>query len=232
MKTLKCTRFSLLAVSILSLSFALFSNAPMSLAEDGDTYGDIEFKDLEEQKKVPYRVLQKNVLEYFSSLESSLSSGSTNESATLRSLKKNELDYLAALYLHCSLRRGSCPVILDAVLESDIFNSAVASKNSCPNMTGFWKAWIAADMERRLDHGLKVGLIGKATSFKKSGRPAYIKCQKTVAGMIENSGSPSALISSRYASNSRVLKNLKTFNQYLTKVEESVPNLFLLTNTR
>ena len=220
-----------LLMTLFAVSF-LSPPVPSVSADEKETYGDIDFQDLEEQKRVPYKTLQRNVIEYFSKLESSIVTSNQEDTAALRTLKKNELDFLAALYLHCSLQKGACPVILDAVLESDVFNSATANESACPNMTGFWKAWVAADMERRLDHGLKVGNIGKATSFKKKERPAYIKCKKTISEVVEKAGTGSAVLGSRYSSAGKPLKNLKAFNRYLTLVEQKIPNIFFATNTR
>src|SRR5690606_18171140 len=99
-----------------------------------------------------------------------------------------------------------------------LINSKLQGNVSCPNMTRFWKSWVKADMERRLEYGLKIGQLNKANEFKKMVRPRFIKCEETIENILKDSGSPSEFFGKRYGENSEhteAIKNMAIFLQGL-----------------
>ena len=101
-----------------------------------------------DKKKNPYTVNQDSLIEYLDALPTKLAE-LKNTGEALRSLEDGEVSHLAYVYLYCSIKRGICKEVIDAVLEIDIANAALEGAASCPTMKRFWKVWIENDMEKR-----------------------------------------------------------------------------------
>ena len=157
-----------------------------------DLIGEIEIEE-GKQERSPYKIAQDAVIDNIKQIVTAIKEGGGFSRPA--PLEKVSHQYLASVYLYCTLQRGACPVILDALLESEIVNSALSSQVSCPNMRGLWKAYIGADMERRVEYSLKVGYIAKAEEFKKKKRGRYIKCKKTIAELLNGAGFTSSSFS-------------------------------------
>ena len=206
------------------LSLQLFSPSPVFA--DRSLIGEIEIEE-EEKKVAPYGQAQKAAISYFEKFARSIKAGSPIQSPNLG---KTEIQYLASSYLYCVLKRGSCPFLLDALFETELVNSSEAGKASCPIMLQFWKEWISADMERRVEHNLKVGYLSKFNEFKKYKRPKYIKCKKSI-GEIITSGEVD--YSKRYAKGTGERKSVFETAVFLRKeIKEKVPNIFSKMRTK
>lgn len=97
----------------------------------------------------------------------------------------NLLQYLSIMYLNCIIEKGTCPELLDSILEFDVINSKIDNKVSCPNMLLFWKAWLDNDMEKRHQHHSKITQVQKIDEFNRTKRKNYTKCKDTITALIE-----------------------------------------------
>jgi hypothetical protein len=231
--------YKLRYVSLLLLTSSLLSTA--SVAERPATSGIIDLdaeistgggdKSLtgqldvnvnqEIKKKVdPYQLAQDNSIAYFKNFESALSSNG----ATQPALSSAELLHLNGLYLFCSLQSGTCPEVLDAILEIDIFNSGKSGKADCPVMKSFWKSWISNGLEKRHQHKVKIGQMEATTDFKKNVLPKYLRCTTTV--QTELSTTP---ITKRYGSGSLAKTAVSNTRQKLEQLKAQVPDVFAAT---
>lgn len=91
------------------------------------------------------------------------------------------INYLASFYFFCAVRGGGCPFILDTILESDVVRSKEEKSVSCPTMSRFWKAWLAADYDERAKYSLSPAVAEKFDDFNATQRPRYVRCKETVA---------------------------------------------------
>jgi hypothetical protein len=173
------------------------------------------------KKKVdPYQVAQDNSISYFKNFEKALSAGGGAQPA----IGSAELLHLNGLYLYCTLQNGTCPEVLDAILEIDIFNSSKSGAKDCPIMKSFWKSWIANNLEKRHQHGVKIGQMDITTDFKRNVLPKYLRCSATVQD--ELSKNPA---SKRYGSGSLAKGAVTSTVQKLEHLKQTVPDVFAAT---
>ncbi|NLF25109.1 MAG: hypothetical protein GX589_05555, partial [Deltaproteobacteria bacterium] len=95
---------------------------------------------------------QENLLDYFNTFAQQLDRLADGQLSNVPKLDENSVLYLNAVYLFCSLRKGACPWILEALLETDIVNSRLNKSPDCPQMRSFWKLWGKNDLQRRHDY--------------------------------------------------------------------------------
>lgn len=189
--------------------------------------GDLNIEE-DEQQVDPYSVVQSGVLAYFkhlNKLAASLESGAAPEQ--LKDLGDDALRYLTAAYLHCSIKQGTCPALLEALLEIEVINSRIRNTAACPNLERFWRIWLKNDMERRHDYSVKLGYLQATTEFRQKVRPRFVKCQPTVAGEISSSlSSLQDYFRVRYASGSLARRSLEQNLLLLEGIAQQVPNIF------
>lgn len=170
---------------------------------------------------------QERTIAYFKELETTISQAAHGIApAPLPALPDNSLLYLNAVYLYCTINSGTCPAVLDALLEVDTINARLNSKAECPNLKQFWKLWIKGQMEERQNFQVKTAYLETTTTFKKTQRTRYIKCEDTVAASITGDESPSAYFTHRYQQNSAPRKTATSLIQLLTEVKSEVPDIF------
>jgi hypothetical protein len=188
---------------------AILFNAPFSVADE------------------PYKEIQDSTIATISKLNKEIASRSV--SATKISFNERELYYLNGVYLYCTLKNGTCPYILETILETDILNSQIDGKASCPHTLRFWQEWIDNSFEDRVNYNLGTGFLTKYQDFKKNIRPRYLRCSATVEREIKNNTPSNDYISARYAPSSEVAHNVKRTLAYLTAIREEVPEVFIAT---
>ena len=112
----------------------------------------------------------------------------------------DHLLYLNALYLFCSVNRGTCPEILDSILETDIIRSAVEGNAQCITLKKFWKSWLDNDMQRRHQYQVRTGYLRETEAFKKNELPRYLRCSETVKKELSTLGeqTPEEFLKERY----------------------------------
>ena len=136
----------------------------------GDVSGSIEFE-ADAERKNPFPALQDKII-------SSIKSGS------LGTLAQSELVYLNSAYLYCTVNKGTCPEILDALLVADLANSKAQNKASCPLLENFWKQWIENQFEERQRYLGKISFFSQTNEFNAKKRNNYIKCRETIAQIL------------------------------------------------
>ena len=146
---------------------------------------------------------------------------------TIAAPDESVLSYLNVAYLYCSITQGTCPQILDNVLEADVMNSKAAGSVSCPIMTNFWKLYIKSDMEQRHSHYVRTGYLSTTEDFKKRVRPAYIKCKETISQIL---AAPD--FSQRYKAGSQIQTSIQKSVRITEELKEKVPNLFTALGAR
>ncbi|RMG41129.1 MAG: hypothetical protein D6719_09180 [Candidatus Dadabacteria bacterium] len=134
----------------------------------------------EAKKRDPYLVAQDNAIRFLNRLEKFIAEPANPINPQTLVLDDQTLQYLGAVYLFCSVRKGACPSILDALLESDIIYSAAKNDVSCPNLKRFWKLWVKNDMEKRHKYMVKTGFLKQTADFNANKRPTYIRCEATI----------------------------------------------------
>lgn len=176
------------------LSLALFT-ASSALAEP-PTSGDIPLDIGEERVKPPHERAQEEAMAEYQKLVNNVKAGK-GEAVTL---SERALLHLNAVYLLCSVNQGTCPTVLDGILESDILTSKVTGRVDCPNMKRFWQLWIKNDMEKHHQFMAKTAFVNEAADFQRRERPRYIRCSATVKEALdsEKAGTVESFIRARY----------------------------------
>ncbi len=174
-----------------------------------------------------YTVAQDGAIEKFAAFAQGIENGNLAE--TKITLSGQELYYLNGIYLYCTLKNGACPLVLDAILETDIFNSQLEGKAACPQMLLFWKEWIDNGLEQRVDYGLGTGFVTKYFEFRSTVRPRYLKCSGSVSNALTAGVPLKDFVSKRYATGSEPRKTILKTVAYLKALKEQVPDAFIAT---
>jgi hypothetical protein len=209
---IECTQVALTAFGIVSFVGLTTSEAqkpPPALV------GSIDFEDSTASKD-PYGVSQDKAVATFEELQSLAQSKGNYKTINLST---GTLGYLAGVYLFCSVSKGTCPVVLDALLEVDYLNSLHKGAPDCSVLKGFWKQWIANDMEKRHDYLVNTGYIATTQSFRRDQRPRYIRCEETVASLLKAHPNTSKRYDSQATTFAELVRLLKS-------VKEHIPNIF------
>lgn len=171
--------------------------------------------------------IQDKTIAYFQDLQRRISdAASGTPPQALSPLSENSLTYLNLAYLHCTINAGTCPAILDALLEVDVINSRLASKAACPNLKQFWKLWIKGQMEERQSFLVKTAFLATTENFKKTQRSQYIKCDATVAEKILGESSNTDFFKRRYAAEATERTSAETVVKILKEIKAEVPDIF------
>lgn len=203
----------------------LFSAGHVAAENRSDVQGGEIVMEQDHKLSGTYEMQQLKGLEFLKAVQLTAASGAAN---SLPAPDDSILSYLNVAYLYCSITEGTCPAIIDAVLEADIINSRRAGAvASCPIMTNFWKIYIKSDMEQRHNHLVKTGFLTVTDDFKKKRRPAYIKCKDTVAQIIS---SPDW--AQRYKSGSQTMTSITKAVRIVEELQAKVPNLFTALGAR
>jgi len=194
--------------------------------------GDIILEGPEKKVSV-YEMTQDNAIEAIQYLQQqSRAALSGAGPGSIPNLTPDVQDYLTGVYLYCSVQRGTCPFVLQAILEIDIINARLSGQNTCPNMQGFWRRWLENDMENRHRHSVRTGHMHATHNFNQTVRPRYVKCQETVAQEISgNPGSSSDFFRHRYRENSESARDIATTVALLEQIRANIPNVFRATGS-
>ena len=192
--------------------------------------GSIDVDLTEEKKEIidPYQLAQDGSIDYFTKLVEATSTLPEGNKTPIESPKEGELLHLNGLYLYCVIQNGTCPEILDAILEIDVINSKLSGKPSCPILKSFWKSWIRNKMEKRHKHHVKIGLMKKTLKFKRNDLPRYLKCTSTVREELAegNTSSTAAYFKARYSDDELYKDAIVQTLQKLEAMKGSIANVF------
>lgn len=216
-------------VLIVCFCTALTQIAPLSFADDvnrPNLVGDLDISEGKEQKSV-YQVSEDEVIDLFTKLKAEIDSvGDGGSLQNLDALSRNASLHLTAVYLHCTVNRGTCKFMLDALLEVDLINSKVAENVSCPNMLQFWRLWLKSDMEERAKYLVKTTYLKKTADFNAKVRPSYVRCKSTIEKILRGA-KVSSLFGARYKSDVSISDAVDETLEYLRLVHSKYKNIFI-----
>jgi len=172
-----------------------------------------------------YESQQDKSIEFLKKIQSIAAAGG---SGSVAMPEESILSYLNVAYLYCSVTQGTCPQILDSVLEADVINArSKGAAAGCPIMTSFWKLYIRNDMEQRHNHFVKTGFLSLTDDFKRKERPTYIKCKDTITSILADPEK-----ATRYKNNSATVTSLHKAVRMAEELKVKVPNLFISLGAR
>lgn len=177
-------------------------------------------------KKDPYLVVQDAAIVFFAKLEQDIKSLRTGGSASVGVVSDQILNFLTGVYLYCIVNSGSCPYILDAILETDIINARLGKNNACPNMMKFWTQWVRNNMDTRHKYLMKTAHFNVTNDFNKNQRPAFILCEDTVKKAISDSAPNTDYFKRRYTDGSEPERAPTKLRLLLEKLKEEGIDVF------
>ena len=183
--------------------FLAFQNAKAqtpAASKDKNTVisGGFELETASKQKD-PTTVNMEATIAFLENLKNKVTALEAGNISKVDNATEGTLTYLSAAYVLCSVDKGACPMYLDSILEADVINSRISKKVDCPNMRGFWKSYLANDMENRHQHLSKVGFLSITSEFNAKERPKYLRCKETVKLAVEGTTSDADFFRSRYS---------------------------------
>jgi len=213
------TRLCLPLLSLLLL-------APLPGTAQPELAGELNLEDVAGEPKNPYAQNQGEAIRFMESLNSLADTlATTGSGGTAGAIDENTMIHLTNVFLYCSLKRGTCPMVLEAILESDVINSLDAKKGACPNMARFWKVWVRGDMEKRQKYLMPTAYMGGANEFSTRERPRFIRCRETVDGILADAGDPVQFRKERYAKGAPAREAIRKTAQLLNEIKLKVPNV-------
>lgn len=212
---------------LLSASCLLLPTGAAAQSSDRSAQsGDIVLEDTATRKRNPYQAGQDGAIEFMNGLSTAAVELSAGRAAAPASPSDGALDHLASVYLFCTIRAGTCPWILDAVLEADIMSAKTSNTAGCPTMERFWKAWMRNDMEKRQKFLVRTSNLTVTSEFTQHERPRYIKCRDTVAETLRDSPAVRDFFSKRYAASDGPQTKIARTTKLLTDLKAKVPNIY------
>lgn len=213
----------LLIIALLELT----GSSNISATPNPDRQSGEIIQEQEANQQDSYSATQDQVIRYFQELATTMRSAASGAAPTpIPLLNENALTYLNSVYLYCSVNNGTCPTMLDALLEVEIINARLSNKAECPNLKQFWRLWIKNQMEERHNFAVKTAFLNPTNEFKRSKRPRYIKCESTVASEVAGQGATPEYFKQRYASGSNQIVSVEQTLQMLEQIRRDVPDIF------
>lgn len=196
------------------------------IAEPNQQSGEIVLE-AEEKGNSP-EMIQAQGIEYIQGIFNEIKSGKLPSPTTLDSKK---LNYLASVYLYCTLTNGTCPLPLEALLELDLLHAHSNKNSQCPILTQFWTYWLKNNYEKLVEYNLKTGHMSAASRFKKDVRPRYVRCQETVSDILGQTATAPGGFSARFAEGGTGQKTLSNFLDFLKLIKQNNINVFATTTS-
>jgi len=190
--------------------------------------------DLAEQKKKkvdPYVSAQDNTIAFYQKLLKHAESLAKGGKEKVSFLASPEVLHLNGLYLYCSIQNGTCPEILDSILEIDVINSKLSGKVSCSSLLTFWRSWKNNKLEKRHKHHVKIGFMKQTSNFKREILPRYYRCSRTVSDELAKGESLSTqeFFAQRYSDDELYKEAIEQTLEKLVAMKKSIPNVFVET---
>lgn len=186
--------------------------APVAVAEQPSTEGTIEYEEAPSELS-PYEAGQEAAITLFQSLLTDTLSGKSIP----HKLNSEATKHLTGTYLYCVSKQGSCPVILDGLLEVDIANAQISGEASCPVLEQFWRSYAISEFNKRESYLLGVNQAKIAATFATERLPRYRLCKQAVAD---------ALRQDKAARQAAAKKNIANAAFLLKQFKDKVPNIF------
>ena len=194
--------------------------------------GRIEME--EEAPKVDqYSTVQENTIKFFSELLSKLQNPAAEAKQAVSLPDQEMVNFLSAVYLYCYSKSGVCPVVLDGLLEVDVFNSYFLKqtrqdkKVECSALRSFWRQWLANGFEERSKYLISAGAdIVASTEFDQKQRPKYLGgCAEAVSHILQED--EATLLKTRFGVDGLGRANLNRLLRFLELVKKKVPDVFV-----
>ncbi len=216
----------LIASSFAMLSPAILHAQPSSYnTRPPSSMGSIDIEEIE-QAQGPYIQTQDGTIVHFANIAALGEKLATGEAKEIPPLDENKLKFLNEIYLLLTVKKGSAPLILDAILEADVINSRLKKVAACPNLKEFWRLWLHNDMEKKQNYMINTGLMNVANQFTNNERPKYIKCEETVRAEIDGAADDQQFFKTRYAAGAPHREILNRAARLLDEIKKQVPNVF------
>lgn len=216
----------------LSLIIAPITVTPFTVsAQDARSKqsGLIDLK-VDSTEKNPYKDAESQAIAHMKALEAKINDLENGNVSPITRPSDAAVHHLTGIYLFCTLRKGTCPAPLDALLETDLIDSRIAKKAECPTLLTFWRDWQSNDMEQRQKFLTRIGNFSATSEFSRRERPRYIKCQETIAGLTNAPGADADFFKSRYNSAPGQLSAseaaVKATLDLLEEARTSIPDIF------
>ena len=190
-------------------------------------FGSIELQK-DEVKVDPYVQSENDAIEFIESIKTSAKNLATTGSTSAISIPNDlTLQHIANAYLFCSIKKGICPEYLQTLREADVINTIQNPGNkSCKTMNAFWNVWSMTNMQRKLDHQVKISQMAARTQFNKTILPHYVDegCSDYLGQISEEVKTPDTL-KKRYEVGGKIDKALNTVSGMLQFFKKKHINL-------
>lgn len=185
-----------------------------------------------EQDKVsldPYMVSQDAALALFKSMEGIAKQLSQAGTTSSLAVSDDVVNYLTGVYLYCSIRNGTCPVVLEALFEIEVINARSSGKSECSVLPRFWKIWVKNDMEKRQEYSIATGFLDASQKFKDEVRPKYVRCNESLGQELGGAGNITSFFKDRYREGTRAAALPGKMVALIELLKAKVPNVFYAT---
>lgn len=212
--------------------FLLIPTIVVAENRDAQQSGEIVLEQ-DETRVESFGLTQDKSIQFFKDLQQKVEQGAAGTVPSANpEIDENALIYLNAAYHYCTVNAGTCPSLLDALLEADVINSRLKKQAQCPTLKAFWKEWVKNDMEKRLQYSVKTGFLADTEAFKKNERPKYIKCEPTVQAAIDGAGTDAEFFKARYSGDSTPKKATQRTVSILNEIKKRVGNVITWVQSR
>jgi hypothetical protein len=215
-----------LSIFIVFFSCAAAADVPKSQQQSGS----IEL-DFNNEKLDPYGITQEKTIIFLQNLRTHLESVASHQKKII--LPEGEtIHYLTGLYLFCTIKRGTCASVLEALYEIDLVNSRLSNTALCPVMKSFWKRYLENDFEERLKYNTSTGFVTKLNEFNAKERPRFVRCEESLKELFKTEQNAQSLFSSRYQSQSKPLRAIDDVLTLIRLLKEKQVNVFSATGAQ
>jgi len=182
--------------------------------------GDIQLESTTETERSPRVVSIEKGAEWLGQMQKAIEAGGQGPIALPDA---NAFTFVTTMYLYCTTKLGTCPFILDTVLEGDVINARGSGSPECPIMSQFWRQWLNNDLEQRAKYLLSIGNASALATFNQNQRPKYLRCKDTVANELKQAPA------TRYASSGTVAQSVTRTTRFLTEVRNKQVDVYSAT---
>ncbi len=192
-------------------------------------FGQIELQK-DEVKVDPYTQSENDAIEFIDTVKKATTTLSTaGEVKEIPTPSDLTIQHVANAYLFCSIKKGICPEYLQTLREVDVINSIQnPNNNSCKTMKAFWNVWNMTNMQRKLDHQVKISQMAARNQFNKTILPHYMDegCSNYLEQIAkEVKASKEATLKKRYETGGKIDKAVKTVSGMLQFFKKKHINL-------
>jgi hypothetical protein len=214
-------------VAAVVVSLGSTSHAESASSDDGRPAltGEVAYSEPDTKNKTPSLVGYDNAVAWANALSKIVSSDGKGAVPELEGVGST---YLSVLYLHCVSRAGTCPFILDSILEADVIASRESGSRRCPLMKSFWKNWLALQLEERGKFLVSVATGLQMAAFNSNERPRYVDCKPTVEAILDDKES----LATRYGPETSTSKSVTQLVALLKEVKEGRIDIFASTGVK